>query len=86
MAQFVYTLCALMSVACAVLLLRQYRLTGGRLLFWCAGCFICFAVTNVLLFVDLVIIPHGVDLSLPRAAVSLGGIIMLLAALIWEGH
>ena len=85
MAHFVYTLCALMSIGCAVLLLRQNRLTGGRLLFWSAGCFICFAVTNILLFVDLVIIPD-VDLNLPRAAISLGGIVMLLAALIWEGH
>jgi hypothetical protein len=85
MGHFVYTLCALMSVGCAVLLLRQYRLTGGRLLFWSAGCFICFATTNILLFVDLVIIPD-VDLSLSRAAISLGGIVMLLAALIWEGH
>jgi len=84
MAQFVYALCGLTSVACALLLYRQYRATPGRLLFWSAGCFICFAVANVMLFVDLVVLP-SVDLSLFRNCITLAGISMLLAALIWEG-
>jgi hypothetical protein len=68
-----------------VLLLRQYRATRGRLLFWSAGCFLCFAITNVLLFVDLVVLPDT-DLSLIRSLITLAGILMLLAALIWEEH
>jgi hypothetical protein len=85
MASFVYALCALTSIGCAVLLFRQYGRTGGRLLLWSAGCFLCFAVTNVLLFIDLVVMPN-VDLSIYRNAVMLAGIIMLLAAMIWEDN
>jgi len=85
MAELVYILCGMTSIGCAILLLRQYRATKGRLLFWSAGCFLCFAVTNVLLFVDLVLLPN-VDLSLIRSLVTLGGIMMLLAALICEQH
>ena len=85
MGELVYILCGVTSVGCAVLLLRQYRLTRGKLLFWSAGCFFCFAVTNVLLFVDLVLLP-GIDLSLLRSLITLGGIVMLLAVLIWEEH
>ena len=86
MAHLVFALCALTSVTCAFLLLRQYRRAGGRLLFWSAGCFICFAITNILLFIDLVLLPTSIDLLFIRNAISLGGVAMLLAALIWEGH
>jgi len=85
MAGFVYALCGLTSVFCAGLLFRQYRALRGRLLFWSAGCFLCFALSNVLLFVDLVVLPN-VDLSLVRNLITLVGVIMLLASLIWEGN
>ncbi len=85
MAELVYILCGMTSIGCAVLLLRQYRATRGKLLFWSAACFLCFAITNVLLFVDLIILPD-IDLSLIRSLITLGGIVMLLAALIWEEH
>ena len=85
MAELVYILCGMTSIGCAVLLLRQYRATRGDLLFWSAGCFFCLAITNVLLFVDLVLLP-AIDLSLLRSLVTLVGIVMLLAALIWGEH
>ncbi|HEY3863870.1 MAG TPA: DUF5985 family protein [Verrucomicrobiae bacterium] len=85
MAELVYILCGMTSIGCAVLLLRQYRATRGRLLFWSAGCFLCFAMTNVLLFVDLVVLPD-IDLSLIRSLITFAGILMLLAALIWDEH
>lgn len=85
MAELVYILCGITSIGCAVLLLRQYRTTGGKLLFWSAGCFICLAISNVLLFVDLVLLPN-IDLSPVRSLITFGGIVMLLAALIWEEH
>lgn len=79
-------LCAVTSTCCAALLLRQYRATRKRLLFWSAGCFICIALANVLLFFDLVILPVEIDLSPLRNGVMLVGIVMLLAAFIWEAH
>ena len=83
MAETVYILCGLTSIGCAILLLRHYWSTRATLLFWSASCFICFAVTNVLLFVDIVLLPNT-DLSVVRSLITLLGIVMLLAALIWE--
>jgi hypothetical protein len=83
MAPFVYALCALTSVGCAILLFRHYGVTRGRLLLWSAGCFFCYALTNILLFVDLVLVPN-IDLSLIRNGITLVGVVMLLTALIWE--
>ena len=49
MASVVYALCALTSLACAVLLLRAYRRSWARLLFWSGLCFVGLALNNVLL-------------------------------------
>jgi hypothetical protein len=52
-----------MSIACAVLLLRGYRKSRSRLLLWSSLAFGAFAVNNLLLFVDTVVLPdidfHG---------------------------
>jgi hypothetical protein len=80
----VYVLCALTSFACAWLLLRGYRSSRSRLLLWSSAAFAVFAANNALLFVDLVVVP-GVDLSLLRAGLSLLGVAVLVAGLVWEG-
>ena len=79
----VYALCALTSLACAVMLLRGYRLSGARLLMWSALCFLGFALNNVLLIVDQRVLPAH-DLSAVRTLPSLVGIALLLYGLIWE--
>jgi Family of unknown function (DUF5985) len=83
MEQAIYILCGLTSVACAFLLFRQFRVTKGRLLFWATLCFVCLAITNILLFIDLVILPER-DLSVLRNAITLAGLLMLLYGLIRE--
>jgi hypothetical protein len=83
MPKLVYLLCGLTSIGCALLLFRQYRSTRGSLLFWSTWCFVCFAVTNVLLYVDLILYPQ-VDLSVLRSALNLAGMMMLLYGLIRE--
>jgi hypothetical protein len=83
MAEAVYILCALTSLACAVLLLRGYGRSRTRLLLWSGLCFVGLAVSNVLLFLDLVIFPEG-DLSVWRSASALLGIGTLLYGLIWD--
>jgi hypothetical protein len=85
MAEAVYMLCALTSVACAVLLLRSYRRSGMRLLLWSGLCFATLAVSNLVLFVDLVIAP-GADLSLLRSSLGLVGVATLLYGLIWDAQ
>jgi hypothetical protein len=83
MAEAVYILCALTSLACAVLLLRGYGRTRMRLLLWSGLCFVALAVSNLVLFVDLVVIP-GRDLSLVRSSLGLVGVATLLYGLIWD--
>jgi hypothetical protein len=84
MAEVVYILCAATSLGCAIMLLRGYRKLRTQLLFWSCACFACFALTNVLLFVDLVLLPNTVDLSLLRNSITLTGLLMLLYGMIWD--
>ena len=58
MASAVFLLCALTSIVCAGLLLRAYRVAGGRLLLGALICFVGLAINNVLLAVDEIALPH----------------------------
>lgn len=79
----VYVLCALTSLICAAMLYRGYRQTRVRLLFWSALCFACFAVNNLVLIIDVRILPEH-DLSLVRSFPTVLGIALLLYGLAWE--
>lgn len=79
----VYVLCALTSIACAVLLLRGYARSRVRLLLWSGLCFVGLALNNVLLFVDVRVLPET-DLSLVRTLPAIAGIVILIYGLIWE--
>jgi len=85
MAEVVYLLCALASLACAVLLFRGYRRNPLRLSFWTMLCFVAMAANNTLLFIDLAILPKEADLLVIRNAVALVGVSLLLYAMITEG-
>lgn len=79
----IYALCALTSLACAVLLLRGYLSTRVQLLLWSGLCFLGLGLNNLLLFIDLRVVPT-VDLSLWRTLPALAGVAFLLYGLIWE--
>lgn len=83
MAEVVYSLCALTSVVCAVLLLRSYGRAGARLLLWSGLCFIGLALNNVLLFLDLVI-ATDIDMSAGRDLTAFGGVAVLVYGLVWD--
>jgi hypothetical protein len=75
----------LTTLLCAVLLLRRYLQIRQRLLLWSGLCFAGLAVSNCLVFIDLVVYPD-VDLNIWRlatAAVSMG---ILVYGLVWEGE
>lgn len=86
MASVVYILCALTSAACAILLTRGFLRTRERLLLWSSLCFIMLAIANVLLVVDLAIMPTTIDLSVIRTVPTLVGVCVLLFGLIWESR
>lgn len=77
----VYILCALTSLGCTLLLTGRYRKTRVNLLFWSALAFFAFTITNVLLFVDLIVIPQF-DLALWRNGFTMAGVLVLLYGLI----
>ena len=83
MAEAVYLLCGITSVACTVLLLRGYLESKSKLLFWSSLCFGGLALNNVLLFVDLVIVP-STDLGVIRSVLALIAMMILLFGLVWE--
>lgn len=85
MARLVYVLCALTSLACAVLLLRGYARTSARLLLWSGLCFAFLCLNNLLLFVDIALVP-AVDLSMWRTLPVVVGLGLLLYGLIWEAR
>jgi hypothetical protein len=77
MAEAVYLLCAVASLACATLLLRNYWRTRMKLILWTSLCFVGLAANNVILFVDLVVAAE-VDLrALRNTAAFAGGAILL---------
>ncbi len=79
----IYLLCIATSLACAILLVRSYRRSQVRLLLWSALCFLGLFVNNLLVFVDLMILPR-VDLLPLRHASSLVAIGVLLYGFVWE--
>ena len=83
MAEAVYLLCALTSVACAALLVRSYLGTRVRLMLWSALCFVGLALNNVILYADLVLLPRT-DLWLARTVPALVGVAVLVFGLVWE--
>ncbi len=85
MASVVYTLCALTSGLCAVLLLRAYGASRARLLLWSSLSFIGLACNNLLLFLDLVVLPT-VDLLLYRSLMAALSVMVLLLGLIWDSR
>ena len=84
MATFFYNLSALVSFICGILLLHAYAKSRLRLLLCSAICFFGLAVSNLLIFVDLHLLPQ-INLYLPRLVVAAIAMIFLLYGLIWEG-
>lgn len=90
MAEAVYLLCAITSIACAIMLLRGYVRSRARFLLWCAACFVCLALNNGVLFVDKVVYPDevlryaGLSFTVWRGLTAFVGVSLLLFGLIWD--
>jgi len=83
MAEAIYLLCAVTSFVAAGLQWRMWRRRGTRLLLWSSLCFIGLALNNLVLFMDLVVVPD-VDLMIVRASTALAAVALLVYGLIWE--
>jgi hypothetical protein len=79
----VYILCAATSCLCAGMLLRGYARSGVRLLFWSGLCFIGLTLDNLVLYLDIIVIPH-IDISAFRRVPGFLGLVLLIFGLVWE--
>lgn len=83
-ADVVYVLCALTSLACAVLLLRSWlRTRSSRLPLWSALCFVGLFLNNALLAADKILFP-SLDMTMVTKLPALVGLAVFLFGLIWE--
>jgi hypothetical protein len=82
MAALIYSLCALTSLACLVLLWRSYRATRSGLLFWSALCFLFLTVNNALLVLDKLVFP-SIDFGMARLVAAGIAVLLLLVGLVW---
>jgi hypothetical protein len=80
----VYVLGVLVTLGCGILLLRAYARVRKRMLLWSSICFLGLAVSNLLVFLDLVVFPH-VDLYRWRLLTAALAMLILMYGLIWEG-
>jgi len=83
MAQLIYGLCTITSLACAWMLLTTYRRNKVRLLFWSGLCFVGLSVNNVLLVLDKLVFIET-DLLPLRLVTALVALVLLLFGLIYE--
>jgi hypothetical protein len=84
-AQIAYILCAATAFICALLLRRGYLRSQAPLLLWASLCFVGLTANNILLYVDLVVVP-SVDLSLWRHLIALVSLSLLVFGFIWYGR
>lgn len=83
MKETVYTLCALTSFSCALLLFRGYCRRPSQLLLWSSVCFIGLFINNILLLIDLLLGPNY-DLNTIRLATALISSSLLVFGFIWD--
>ena len=79
----IYLLCTVSALICCVLLLRGYRESAARLLFWSGMCFATLTLENFVLFLDKVVFLQ-MDLWWARTMLTLLALFFLLYGLIWK--
>jgi uncharacterized protein DUF5985 len=79
----IYLLCVITSLLCAYLLLRAYHRTRTKLLIWSALCFVLLAVNNLVVAIDVLLLPD-IDLTIVRLGASLLAVSVMLYGFIWE--
>jgi hypothetical protein len=79
----VYILCASTCLLCAVMLLRGYARSRVTLLFWSSLCFLGLMIDNIMLYVDVFVVPDF-DLAVWRKVPGVIALSLLLFGLVWE--
>ena len=80
----VYLLCMVTSALCAWLLGRGYARSSARVLLWSSICFGFLALNNLVLVIDLVLLPELVSLALARHLLSIAAVGTLIFGFVWD--
>ena len=86
MAPAVYLLDTLTTLLCAALLLIGYTKSRSALLLWSGLCFAGLTVSNVLLFVDLVLLGADQSLYMWRLSTAAAAMLLLVYGLVFESE
>ena len=86
MAAVVYLLGTIVTLVCAVMLLRAYGKARTPLLLWSGLCFALLTVSNALLFIDLVLLTDAINLYVWRLSTAAFGMLLLLYGLVFESE
>jgi hypothetical protein len=84
LATLVYLLCFGASLTCALLLLAAYARDRSSLLLWACLGFVGLTLNNLLLVIDLVVLPIGVDLWAVRQVSAAASIGIFLYGFLWK--
>lgn len=86
MASLVYLLGTVVTLLCAILLLRAYHSVRMKLLLWSGLCFVGLTVSNALLCIDLIVLPDSVNLYMARLGSAAAAMLLLLYGLVFESE
>jgi hypothetical protein len=86
MASLVYLLGTVVSLLCAILLLRAYSNVRMKLLLWSGLCFVGLTVSNALLCIDLILLSDDIDLYMARLSTAAASMLLLLYGLVFESE
>ena len=86
MAPLVYLLGTVVTLVCAVLLLRAYSRVRMKLLLWSGLCFVGLTLSNALLCIDLLVLHTTVDLYMARLGTAAGAMLLLVYGLVFESE
>lgn len=84
-AEVIYLLCAATSLLAAALLIRQYRTRPTALLFWSSIAFAGLGLNNVMLYVDLALLP-ATNLALARTLTGTVAVLALVYGLVEDAR
>jgi hypothetical protein len=86
MASLVYLLGTVVTLLCAVLLLRAYTTVRMKLLLWSGLCFVGLTISNALLCIDLILLPSEIDLYIARLGSAAAAMLLLIYGLVFESE
>jgi hypothetical protein len=86
MASLVYLLGTVVTLLCAILLLRAYSSVKMKLLLWSGLCFVGLTVSNAILCLDLILLPDTINLYMARLGTAAAAMLLLLYGLVFESE